>query len=88
MKIKYNFVVREVADKMVAIAVEDNPDCFNGMLTLNDSGAFIFKLLQSGADMKTLIAEFLKEYDATREQAEKTITNFVDKLREVNLIEE
>ena len=88
MKIKYNFVVREVADKMVAIAVEENPESFNGMLTLNDSGAFIFKLLQEGADMNTLVAKFLKEYDATREQAENTITKFVEKLREANLIEE
>ncbi len=88
MKIKYNFVVREVADKMVAIAIEENTESFNGMLTLNDSGAFIFKLLQEGADMNTLVSKFLKEYDATREQAENTITKFVEKLREANLIEE
>lgn len=88
MKLKYDFVVRNVADKTVAIAVDSSENSFNGMLTLNDSGAFIFKHLKEDTDMETLIKDFLAEYEATREQAEGTITSFIEKLREAGLIEE
>ena len=88
MKLKYEFVVRNVADKTVAIAVDASADSFNGMLTLNDSGAFIFEHLREDTDVDTLIKNFLQEYDATREQAENTITSFIEKLREAGLIEE
>ena len=88
MKLKYDFVVRNVADKTVAIAVDSSENSFNGMLTLNDSGAFIFEHLKEDTDMETLIKDFLAEYEATREQAEGTITSFIEKLREAGLIEE
>lgn len=88
MKLRNEFVVRSVADKTVAIAVNGgDDDSFNGMLTLNDSGAFIFERLKEETDMETLVADFLKEYDATREEAEGTITRFVEKLKTAGLIE-
>ena len=67
MKLKYEFVVRNVADKTVAIVVSENANNFNGMLTLNESGAFIFERLREETSIEEIIAEFLKEYDATRE---------------------
>lgn len=88
MKLKFEFVARNVADKTVAIAVGSNENGFDGMLTLNDSGAFIFERLKEETDMETLIREFLNEYDATREQAEATITRFLEKLRAAGLVEE
>ena len=46
MKLKYDFVVREVADKIVAIPIGDATEDFNCMVTLNESGAFNFNLLK------------------------------------------
>ncbi len=88
MKLKYEFVMRNVADKTVAIAVGEPENSFNGMLTLNDSGAFILEHLKEDTDIETLIKDFLGEYDATKDQAERTITSFIGKLREAGLIEE
>lgn len=87
MKLKYEFVVRNVADKTVAIVVSENANNFNGMLTLNESGAFIFERLREETSIEEIIAEFLKEYDATREEAEKTISQFIDKLNASGLLE-
>ena len=88
MKLKIEFVVKKVADKMVAIAVDPGDTGFSGMLTLNESGAFIFSKLNEGTTSEQLLADFLAEYDATREQAESTINGFVSKLREAGLIED
>lgn len=86
MKLKYEFVVREVADKTVAIPVGESTENFDCMITLNESGAFIFNLLKQEISKDDLLKAFLKEYDATKEQAEKTISAFLEKLQESNLL--
>ncbi len=88
MKLKIDFIVKNVADKTVAIAVDGNEAGFNGMLTLNDTGGFIFECLKEDTTVESIAKRFLEEYDCTREQAVNTIENFVGKLREAGLIEE
>ena len=88
MKLKIDFIVKNVADKSVAIAVDGGKMGFDGMLTLNDSAAFIFECLKEDVSFEEIINRFLGEYDATREQAESTISNFLGKLRDAGLIEE
>ena len=39
MKLKYNFVTNEVADKIVAVAVGGDLEKFNGFIKMNDTGA-------------------------------------------------
>ena len=43
MKLKYNFVVNEVAGNMVAVAVGDDVTKFNGFIKMNRKGAEIFE---------------------------------------------
>ena len=88
MKLKIDFIVKKVADKSVAIAVDGNASGFNGMLTLNDTGGFIFECLKEDTTVEAITKSFLAEYDCTREQAVNTIENFIQKLREAGLIEE
>ena len=47
MKLKYNFVTNEVADKIVAVAVGDDLSKFNGFIKMNGTGAFIFNMLKN-----------------------------------------
>lgn len=86
MRLKGEFVVRRVADKNVAIPIDSVSSGFNAMLTLNESGAFIFEYLKEDTDLEKLVSAFLDEYDATREQAENTIKKFIERLKEQNLI--
>ena len=88
MKLKIDFIVKQVADKSVAIAVDGSKIGFDGMLTMNDSAAFIFECLKEDTSYEEIVKNFLEEYDATREQAEKTVSDFIEKLKEASLIEE
>ena len=88
MKLKIDFIVKNVADKSVAIAVDGAKAGFDGMLTLNDIAAFIFGCLKEDTSFEEIVKKFLDEYDATREQAENTISNFIAKLKDAGLIEE
>lgn len=85
MKLKYQFVINEVADKMVAVAVDS--DEFNGMVKLNKTGAFIFEILKNDVTEDEIVAEMIKKYDATEEQLKETVHNFIESMKEKNIIE-
>ena len=46
MKLKYEFVINNVAGETVAVSVGNNDGRFNGYIKLNETGAFIFKMLK------------------------------------------
>ena len=46
MKLKYQFVINNVAGETVAVSVGDTSGRFNGYIKLNETGAFIFKKLK------------------------------------------
>ena len=46
MKIKKGFALRNIAGCEIVVPVGTASDSFNGMITLNDSAAFFWTLLQ------------------------------------------
>lgn len=88
MKLKYEFVVNEVADQMVAVVVGADMEKFNGFIKMNDIGSEIFELLKSEITLDEIIAEMLKKHpEATEEEARETITEFTDKLKAEGVLE-
>lgn len=88
MKLKNKYVLRTVADKTVAIAVENTAEQTDGVVTLNSTGAFIFKLLNDGYTREKIIESFFKEYDVTNTEAETTVDEFFKSLLASGLAEE
>lgn len=88
MKLKTKYILRSVADKTVAIAVEQGDEKTDGVITLNETGAFIFSLINDGADFDTVTDKFFDEYDVTKEEAVKVVENFVEYLKNSDLLED
>ncbi len=87
MKLKYDFVINQVADQTVAVIVGDGMQEFNGFLKMNDIGAEILDLLKNEITMDQLVCEMCKKHpDSTEEEARETITEFVGKLEESGLL--
>ena len=70
MKIKEGYILREVADNYLVVAVGGAVKDFKGVITLNETGAFLWKALEKGADEQSLVSSLLDEYDVKKEQAE------------------
>ena len=87
MKIKSNFILRKVADSYVVVPVGKMTLDFNGIINLNETGAFLFGLLQKGAERDELTDRLLEEYDVTRDRAEKDIDIFLQKVRDADVFE-
>ena len=60
---------------------------FNGIINLNETGAFLFELLQKGAERDELVDKMLEEYDVDREKAEADIDVFIQKVRDADVLE-
>lgn len=87
MKIKPDYLLRKVADSYVVVPVGKATVDFNGMINLNETGAFLWQQLQKGADEETLLRAMLSEYDVDEETAAEGIDSFLNKLREADLLE-
>ena len=88
MKLKYNFVTNEVADKIVAVAVGGDLEKFNGFIKMNDTGAYIFNMLKSDVTEEEIVAAMKKDYeDAAEEEIRETVSEFVGKLKEAGVLE-
>lgn len=89
MKLKYRFVQRQVGGNWVAVAVGPDHEKFNGMVKLNNTGAFIMSLLIQGEQSReSLLCAMLERYDVDRERAEKNLDNVLDHLRQGGLLVE
>lgn len=87
MKIKSDYLLRKVADSYVVVPVGKATVDFNGMINLNETGAFLWRQLQKGANEETLLKAMLSEYDVDEETAAEGIGSFLSKLREADLLE-
>ena len=84
MRINKEFAVRDIAGDYVLVPVGESALSFNGMLTTNEVGAFICEALKEDTDRDVLC----KEFDGDPAQIESDLDEFIDKLRELNLLSE
>lgn len=86
MKIKDGFILREVANSFVVVAVGSAVKEFNCVITLNETGAFLWKELEKGATEEQLLQAMLNEYEVEENIAKKDIKAFIDKVSKANLL--
>ena len=87
MKVKDNFILKKIAGSYMVVPVRTRAADFSGIIKLSESGAFLWKLLEKGADREELIAKMLEEYDVDEATAAADIDRFIAKLREADLLE-
>lgn len=85
MKLKDGFILREVAGENVVIPAGDALN-LNMMITLNDTGAFLWKLLEQETDEDAMVDALLAEYDVDETSAKTHVTAFVNKLKEQDFL--
>lgn len=88
MKIKKGFTVRNIAGSDIVVPVGNAEKIFNGMITLNESGAFFWNVLLKDTTVDEVVKKVTSEYDVDEERAKADVEKFIEQLRENNLIEE
>ena len=89
MKLKFEFVINEIADQKVAVAVGEGLEQFNGFLKMNDTGVSIFEKLKNDISQEELISAIAKEYpEEPIESVSGCVKEFVAKLIDAGLVAE
>lgn len=86
MKIKDNYMLRKVADCYVVVPIGAAVAEFNGMINLNDVGAFLWQLLETETTFDAVLAAMLEEYEVDEALAKSDLERFIKELEDANLI--
>lgn len=86
MKIKENYMLRKVADCYVVVPIGSAVAEFNGMINLNEVGAFLWRQLETETTADKVLAAMLEEYEVDEAIAKADLEKFIKELEEANLI--
>ncbi|MCR5422344.1 MAG: PqqD family protein [Bacilli bacterium] len=86
-KIKEGFVLRQIKDNYIVVALGKASKEFNGMMNLNETGAFIWNLLNGENTVDDIVGKMTKEYDVSEEIAREDLEGFIDKLIQGGMVE-
>ena len=89
MKVKDGFYLTAIGTDFEIIAsTPEDKKVFDGMLRLNETGAFLWKKLADGVTEAELADALAAEYGVSREVSEKDTADFLDVIRSAGFIEE
>ena len=88
MKIKDGFALKTIAGTNVVVPMGSNVVSFKAIITLNESGAFLWQSLETDITKEQLLEAMLKEYNVDSQTATADIDEFLSKLREADLLDE
>ena len=86
MKVKDGYILRKVAGNYIVVAVGAEAIDFNGLITTNETGAFLWEKLSNDMTQAQLTDCLLDEYDVDSDTAAKDVDAFIKKLTEAELI--
>ena len=86
--VRPGFMLRKVGQAYMVMPTGPRMKEYEGMITLNETGAFLFKESQKPEPTKqSLIAACIEEYGATQEEAEQAVDMFVMQCGECGIFE-
>ena len=87
MKVSKDFIMRDIAGEHILVPVGAAASKFNGLITLNEIGQFIFELLAEDRTLDQLAEKITEEYEVSLETARADAEEFVHHLQEVGALE-
>jgi len=88
MRIRKDFILRQIAGQWVILPLAGNSADFSGMVKLNEAGVMLWKLLEKGCSLDALVDALVAEYQISRELAAADAERFLEKLSGIGCIEQ
>ncbi|MBR3894892.1 MAG: PqqD family protein [Clostridia bacterium] len=86
MQINQDFTIQKVGASYVAVPIGEASKSFRGMIQLNETGAFLWKLMaEKDCTEEELVEAMLAEYDVSREIAAADVHAVVETLKNSKL---
>ncbi|MBC7327390.1 PqqD family protein [bacterium] len=88
MRRKVNFLLRKVGDLNILVPIGQEVLDLNAVITLNETGAYLWELLEEERSAEELAIALSEEFDVDIAQARIDVENFLKELRETGLVED
>jgi hypothetical protein len=79
-------VTRKTGNEYVLVPIANNIADMNSVYTLNETGAFIWELIDGKRDLEEIISEMIKEYDIDEATAKEDVLSFIEKMMKYLII--
>ena len=86
MKRSADFLLRDVAGTLVVVPVGAAVAAFPGMITLNETAAYIWDLLEQEQTVDALVEAMAARYDAPTEKIREDVEALVERLKSVGAV--
>lgn len=86
LKIDKEYVLRQIGDDYIIVPVGQAALSFNGMITVNETGAFLWGQLLKGTNKEELLQNMMETYEVTQEEASRDIDEFLEVLHANNIL--
>lgn len=86
MKRVKEYIQRNIADEIILVPAGQTAEDFNGMITVTESGAFIWDHIEEARDFNHLVELILEEYDIDRETAAQDASAFLMQMLQAGMI--
>ena len=86
MKIKDGYILRVVAKQNVVLSGSGDLD-LDRILTLNNTGKFLWQQLEQGAQQEDMVQAMLEHYEIDENTARTCVDNFVNNLMQYGFLE-
>lgn len=86
MKLKKDFILREIMGDVVLVPINQSTSQFNGLITVNELGKFIWENLEKVQDENDLLQLILDEYEVDRDVAKKDLDEFLQVLKNMDIV--
>ncbi len=86
MRLIDGFMLREIAGVWVVVPIGERVVDFNCLINLNDSGAFLWKILERDVSFSSLVDSLLQEYDVDEGSAREDVKEFIEFLRNKGML--
>lgn len=83
-----HYILRRAADAIVIVPVGRAAAEFPGMVTVNETGALLWELLERERTEEELAAALCKRFDVEPERAAADVSAFLEKLRRAGALKE
>lgn len=87
MRVKQDYLLRKVADTYVVVPTGNAALDFSGIITLNETGAFLWKQLATDQTEQDLLRKLLEEYNIDEVTASQDLKEYIARLKAADLFE-
>ena len=86
MRVSKDFILRQIADEYMLVPIGQAATRFNGLISMNEIGHFIFTALAEDTTEEQVVDQIIAEYDVDRATAGQDLGEFLQQLRQLGAL--